>query len=144
MKIWLLVGLVFLAVVAGALQSTSDRVYVWTLSGGYFRLLEVTGMVRTSMGWTLPSAPTGDVIANGQGIVLTRVPGQPVVVSVATEHFYLRVAPPAAPGDCTPSIPLSGQQVMSHDNKSLYVCVVTEVNGVKQGQWGRTPLEFSW
>lgn len=140
----LLAVLLVLVVALVGTQATSDQAYLWTLTNGAMKLRKVTGLTRTSEGWAVPTATPGDTITNGQGIALTRIPGQPIVVSVDTPLFYLRVAPPSASGDCTPSIPPSSQQIMSHDATYMYVCVVTESNGVKTGRWGRTPLEFDW
>lgn len=145
MKLKLIVlALVLLVVLCSALQTTSDKAYIWTFSGGYFKLLEVVGMTRTATGWAMPTATPGDTITYGQGIVLTRVPGQPVVVSIDTGQFYMWVSPPTSPGECRSTQPLSDQKILAHDSKFLYVCAPYSDGNTKGTRWGRTPLEFSW
>lgn len=124
--------------------STTDRLFVYTLTTSGFYLQEITGMVRTATGWAVPTATPGDTIARGDGISLTRVPGQPVVVSIDTGQFYMWVSPPTSPGECRSTQPLSDQKILAHDSQFLYVCAPYSDGNTKGTRWGRTPLEFSW
>jgi len=130
-----------LALGLGVSQTSTEKVYIWTYNNGRFALSEVTGLVRVGGALTVPS---GESVKGGQGIIITRVSGQPVEIAVDTAAFYMWVAAPTAPGECRSSVPISDQKVLANDDAYLYVCAPTVINGMKTTRWGRAPLEFSW
>ena len=85
----------------------------------------------------------GEQIAAGQGIILTRVPNQPTVISVETAAFVMVVPAPASGGDCTPSTPPSSQLVIATKPGFLFVCVPNPTVPGKMA-WMRMPGQFEF
>lgn len=91
---------------------------------------------------TAAPAPA-EQIAAGQGIILTRVPNQPTVISVETPSFVMVVPAPASGGDCTPSTPPSSQLVIATKPGFLFVCVPNPSVPGKMA-WMRMPGQFEF
>lgn len=125
-------------------------IYVWArdavtqqhklvlLGGLLYDAVEDAYVVPTA----IPPAP-GEQIAAGQGIILTRVPNQPTVISVETAAFVMVVPAPAAGGECKASTPASSQYVFAADASYMYVCVPNSAEPGKW-RWGRAPLQFEF
>jgi len=127
-------------------QTSTERAYVWTLTGGSMQLREITGMVynATTRSWTVTPAQSprylfgaGFITAtmpNGNGATVTQV-------SIDTAYVLYRGAAPAAPGPCT--LHGEGSGVMAFDTGYAYVCVPNPAQ-VGTFRWGRAPIEFTW
>ena len=134
-----------LAIGLGVSQISTEKTYVWVLSGNRFTLTQVTGLIRNGSVLTVPAAQPSETFSAGPGIVLVRVPGQPTQISVETTSFWLRMSAPPGPGACATATPGSDQRAMAELNGFLYVCVPPEdpVAGTTW-RWARAPLEFNW
>lgn len=141
MKIKLAVALLFL-LTAVSISQTGDKVVIWAFVNGKFSLVEVKGLTKYG---TYYQIPQGETFTSGEGIMITRSPGQPSTIQVDTMSFYMWVPAPTAPGSCENlSVPLSDQKFLASDSAYLYVCTPVVTNGQKQKIWGRMPLEFTW
>ena len=143
--------LLILALVAGSLaaQLSPTCVKVWGFDAGENHKLTLLCGVKydpIEQMYVIPlvTPPSGgEQIAAGQGIILTRVPNQPTVISVETAAFVMVVPAPAAGGECKASTPASSQYVFAADASYMYVCVPNSAEPGKW-RWGRMPLQFDF
>ena len=111
------------------------------LGGVYYDPVEGVFMIPKPV--ALPAALPAEQIAAGQGIILTRVPGQPTVVSVDTTAFVMVVPAPLKGGKCKPSTPPSNQLVIASAPGYLFVCVADPATA-GEFAWMRIPGQFEF
>lgn len=124
-------------------QTSTERAYVWTLSGTSMQLREITGMTwnAATRTWSIPVAAPAQQYSFGSGFITATPNGSTVTqVSLDTAYVMYRGSAPTAPGACALT---NGTGVMALDAGYLYVC---SPNPAQAGtfRWGRAPMEFTW
>jgi hypothetical protein len=136
----------FLALGLAVSQTSTERAYVWTLSGTSMQLREIMGMTwnAATRTWSVPTATAPKYVFGAGFITATGTGGDGgtiTSVSIDTSYVLYRGAAPIAAGPCT--LKGEGSGVMAFDPGYAYACVP---NPAQPGtfRWGRAPMEFTW